>query len=398
MLVGAALALAWSPWRLSARVPRQGIAVLDAIGVASLAAMIWIFANVSEFSTNLYRGGFTVVAVVAALMIAVTVHPAAHLSRWIFARQPLRWLGERSYGIYLWHWPIYQITRPQLDIGLTGNANLILRLALTLGAAELSFRYVEQPIRHGALGRWLARVRESHGRERRDLVANAVLTTGAVALCVVLAAVGLATGRPAPIPPGLDVEAAAARTPATTPTTVPTTATTAPGAAPVTPAPTPGPVRPRVTAVGDSVMLGARAALQQVIGDVYVDADTSRQFGTAIDVVRGLKVAGLLSDTVVIHMGTNGVITSEQMEALMDILKDTPRVVFLNLKVPRSWEARNNDVISSYVPQYPNAVKIDWHAIGNAHPEYFYGDGIHLRPDGARAYATLIAEQMLPAG
>jgi hypothetical protein len=81
------------------------------------------------------------------------------------------------------------------------------------------------------------------------------------------------------------------------------------------------------------------------------------------------------------------------METLMDILKDTPRVVFVNLKVPRSWEARDNDVLSSYVSQYPNAVLIDWHNLGGSHPEYFYQDGIHLRPDGARAYAGLIAQQ-----
>ncbi len=393
MLIGAALALVWSPWLLSSRVPRQGVAVLDAIGFAALAAMLWIFANVSEFSTGLYRGGFTVVAVVAALLIAVTVHPAAHLSRWLFGLRPLRWIGERSYGIYLWHWPIYQVTRPQLDIGLTGTANLLLRLGLTIGAAELSYRFVEEPIRHGALGRWLTRLRESRGAERRQLAGNAALIGSAVALGVVLATVGLASGRPAPIPPGLDVAAAASRSPATTATTLPAATTpTAPGATAAT-RPPGAPVPPRVTAVGDSVMLGAKAALQQALGDVNVDAATSRQFGTGIDIVRGLKVAGLLSDTVVIHMGTNGVITGGQMETLMDILKDTRRVVFVNLKVPRSWEARDNDVLSSYVPQYPNAVLIDWHNLGGAHPEYFYGDGIHLRPDGARAYAGLIAQQ-----
>jgi peptidoglycan/LPS O-acetylase OafA/YrhL len=398
MLVGAALALVWSPWRLSEKVPRQGVMVLDAIGFAALAALLWIFANVSEFSTNLYHGGFTVVAIVTAVLIAVTVHPAAHLSRWLFGLRPLRWIGERSYGIYLWHWPIYQVTRPHLDLWLTGTPNLLLRLGLTVGIAELSYRFVEEPVRHGAIGRWITRLRESRGQERFQLAGNAAFVGGVVALGVVLATVGLATGRPAPIPPGLDVTAAAARNPVATTTPPATTppATSAPGAGqtPATTVPPPaGPVRPRVTAIGDSVMLGARAALQQAIGDIYVDADTSRQFGTGIDIVRGRKVAGLLSDTVVIHMGTNGVITGGQMETLMDILKDTPRVVFVNLKVPRSWEARDNDVLSSYVSQYPNAVLIDWHNLGGSHPEYFYQDGIHLRPDGARAYADLIAQQ-----
>ena len=81
------------------------------------------------------------------------------------------------------------------------------------------------------------------------------------------------------------------------------------------------------------------------------------------------------------------------MDAIMDVLKDRKRVVFVNLKVPRRWEQPDNDVLAANVAKYPNAVLIDWHNVGGAHPEYFYEDGIHLRPDGARAYAELIAQQ-----
>ena len=95
-------------------------------------------------------------------------------------------------------------------------------------------------------------------------------------------------------------------------------------------------------------------------------------------------------------MGTNGVITQGHMDAIMEILKDRKRVVFINLKVPRRWEQPDNDVLASNVSKYPNAVLIDWHTIGDAHPECFYPDGIHLRPDGARAYAELIAQQTNP--
>ena len=69
-----------------------------------------------------------------------------------------------------------------------------------------------------------------------------------------------------------------------------------------------------------------------------VDAAVSRQFGTAIDILRAWHDQGLLSETVVVHMGTNGIITQGHIDAIMDILKDRKRVVFLNLKVPRRWE------------------------------------------------------------
>jgi peptidoglycan/LPS O-acetylase OafA/YrhL len=385
LLVGAVLAMVWAPWRLSSRTAPGGRLVLNLLGIGSLLGLGWMFLNVSEFSIDLYqRGGFLLCALLSATAIAVTVHPAADLSRMFLGLKPMRWIGERSYGLYLWHWPVYMITRPQLDTGITGTPNLIMRLAITVALAELSFRYVEQPIRQGALGRWFKAMRAATGSERVRMGATSAVTVGCVCLGVVLVTVGLANGRPAPIPPGFDTSrAAAAQTPATTPSVT--------AAPPGATNPTPG--LARVTAIGDSVMLGAKTALEQRLGSVVVNAQVSRQFGTAIDIIRLLKQANQLSEVVVVHMGTNGVITQGHMDAIMDLLKDRKRVVFLNLKVPRRWEQIDNDVLASNVPKYPNAVLIDWHTFGNAHPEFFYEDGIHLRPDGARAYADLIAQQ-----
>ena len=127
MLIGAVLAMVWAPWRLSDKTTRGGRIVLDAIGVIGLVGLTWMFLNVSEFSNDLYRGGFLLCSLLAAMVIAVTVHPAADLSRCFLGLKPMRWIGERSYGIYLWHWPVFMVTRPVLDISLTGTPNLILR-------------------------------------------------------------------------------------------------------------------------------------------------------------------------------------------------------------------------------------------------------------------------------
>ncbi len=396
MLIGAVLAMVWAPWRLSERTTRGGRVVLDAIGVGSLLGLTWMFLNVNEFSNDLYRGGFLVCSVLAALVIAVTVHPAADLGRWILGNKPLRWIGERSYGIYLWHWPVFMVTRPVLDINLTGTPNLILRLAITVALAELSFRYVEQPVRQGALSRWFKALRASTGSDRISMAARTAVLGGSLLLGVVLVAVGLANGQPAPIPPGLDAKAVAAQTSVTTTPLPSTPATTTPGSPPTTPTAPPNPAIPRVTLIGDSVMVGAANALQQALGPVRIDAAVNRQFGTAIDILSAIKASGQLSDTVVVHMGTNGVITQGHMDAIMNILKDRKRVVFLNLKVPRRWEQIDNDVLATNVAKYPNVKLIDWHTIGNAHPEYFYQDGIHLNPTGQRAYAALIQQQTSP--
>jgi peptidoglycan/LPS O-acetylase OafA/YrhL len=392
LLIGAVLAMVWAPWRLSKRTPPGGRLLLDLLGLAGLAGLAYMFLEVSEFSQNLYRGGFVVVSLLSALVIAVTVHPAADLSRYFLGLKPMRWIGERSYGLYLWHWPVYMITRPQLDIGITGTPNLLLRLFVTVAIAELSYRYLEQPVRQGALGRWFKSMRAAEGSERMRMGIASTVTAATLCLIIVLVAIGLANGRPAPAPPGLDAAAASEQTPvpSTTPTTTPLV--TVPGAVPP-PVTQPMPAVPRITAIGDSVMLGAKTALEQRLGSVRVDAAVSRQFGTAIDIIRSWHDNNILSDTVVVHMGTNGIITQGHIDAIMDILKDRKRVVFLNLKVPRRWEQPDNDVLSANIPKYKNAVLIDWNSVASAHPEWFYDDGFHLRPDGQRAYADLIAQQ-----
>jgi hypothetical protein len=200
------------------------------------------------------------------------------------------------------------------------------------------------------------------------------------------------------------------------PTTAPTTTTTAVGtgaadpglggidgvagsAATMLPAPTttaaPRPTVPAgrtVTALGDSVMLGAMRALQQLGPNVTVDAAVSRQVNVGIEVLTYYRDRGLLGDTVVIHLGNNGTFTAEQFDELMTVL-DGHRVVFLTVKVPgRRWEDPNNNVIVEGVNRWANAVLIDWKGLSEGQPELFYDDLMHLKAEGALYYSALIAE------
>ena len=383
MLIGALLAMVWSPWKLSTKISGQARLVLDGVGGAALALLLVVFGTAHFQSNVLFRGGFLAVAVLSAIVIAVAVHPASRIGTVVLAQQPLRWLGERSYGIYLWHWPIFMVTRPGTDIDLTGWSNTALRIVLTLVAAELSYRFVEEPIRHGSLGRWWAGLRRATGEDRVFMWQRTVTTCAVVALGAALAAYGLSAAQPPRVESGLQFLVAPETTTTTTTTTVP------PGESPATPAPPPG-----VTAIGDSVMLGAQGALEAKIPGIRVDALKSRGFGNGLELVRALKDSGQLSPVVVIHLGTNGVITDGQMEALQPLLADRQRVIFLNLKVPRPWEATDNDVIQRWVPKFANAVLINWNGEGSLHPELFYGDGIHVKAEGQIKYAELVAAQI----
>ncbi|MGZ4711389.1 MAG: acyltransferase family protein [Acidimicrobiia bacterium] len=387
MLVGAALAIVWSPWKLKDSIPKEGRRLLDGIGAVGLVLLVLTFVNAHYQSNVLFRGGFLAVAVLSAVVIAVAVHPASRIGSVVLATQPLRWIGERSYGIYLWHWPIFMVTRPGQDTDITGWQNTALRFALTYLVAELSFRFVEEPVRHGSLGRWFRALRGASGEDRRLMWSRTFATTSLVLLGVTMTGVGLAAAQPPRLESGLQFLVTSASSSTTSTTTTP-----APGpTTPTEPAPPPA-----VTAIGDSVMLGAKGALETKIPGIHVDAAVSRQFGTAIDVIEALKSQGQLGQVVVIHLGTNGVITDGHMQRLKDLLADRQRVIFVNLFVPRSWQNGDNDVIQRWVPQFGNAILINWNGEGSLHPEYFYSDHIHLNTAGRERYADLIAAQINP--
>ncbi len=548
LLLGAALALIVSTGH---RVPgtRFPAWVLDTIGLAALICLIVCMVRLGAYGPFLYRGGFALVALAAVAVIAAVAHPHTLMLPALLRGRVLRWVGVRSYGIYLWHWPVFVVTRPHLDVPLDGTPLLLLRFALTVGLATLSYRFIEAPVRNGALLRAWQAMREVNGPRRRQLRARWALSAGTLAALITTLGVTVTEARPAPIPTYLAVTsvhstsfprrttvasvadraltalpaftptpaivaviptvttpivtltatmsiatetvaatatavasptaATAALMPTTLPTTAPTrvematpspapssvgpvpsshrvmaatstaiptpsalpaapviaptavpamtpatpiptspppTATipataTVPATAtaptptlvPATPEPPPAETLPAVAppalhvfAIGDSVMVGAAGALQDALGDVEVDAAVSRQASTAIEILRAKRDADQLGDVVVVHMGTNGTFSAPEFDAMMAILADVPRVVFVNLKVPRPWEAADNAVIADGVQRYPNTVLVDWHTAGNNHPEYFWGDGIHLQPNGAQAYANLIAAALTP--
>ena len=406
LLIGAALATAWRPGRLKATLSPGGVAIITAAGIAALLGVLYFFCFVGEFTPWLYRGGFLLLAGVVALLIAGATHPASPLGGWM-GTQPFRYIGQRSYGLYLWHWPIFMLTRPVLDIPLDGPALFALRMALTFGIAELSFRFVEMPIRRGAIDRWVKAWRDSKGQERPRRTRSGVLALGTAMLAVVIVGATLAAAPAPSATAGLAPDVAQAigitdggptEVSLTDPDPVPATVTASDAAsasasgqpaASASAAPAVG-KNGNLSAIGDSVMLGARTTLKDTIPGTRVDAAVSRFPGAFIGRLKKYVAKDALADVVVLHPGTNGVLPESMMREMLDILEDTPRVVVVNDNMPRTWRDPNNEAIDAVVPDYPNAVLADWYAASKDHPEYFVSDGVHLTAKGARAYARLI--------
>jgi peptidoglycan/LPS O-acetylase OafA/YrhL len=449
LLLGAAFAMVWRPVAVL-RGPIGGRGrLLDGVGVlglAGVAALCWSLHIVTPAGTDrwLFRGGFLLTGFATLAVIAAVTHRRTAVGA-VMGSSVLVWIGVRSYGLYLYHWAIYQAIRRVAGNTLT-LPQFVAAIAAAVLLAALSYRFIETPVRRGVLGRGWRRLRQGRGSDtsRRML---AIVATAIVAV-VGVAGANLATAqlKPNEIEAAIDAGrvgvgdpfatvmttatttlAAAASTTATTttPTTTlpPTTApaTTAPPAtapavpAPVaTPAPAPAPT-PVATippppstpppppagdpcaatpigkyALGDSVMLGAAVELNGA--GFCVDAVVSRAFINGLQQVIDLHAANRLGPIVVVALGTNGPIGSDDLSRMMNEVSGVPTVVVVTTRAARDYVGPNNDKLRALPATYPNVKVVDWANIAGSCPgNCFYDDGIHLRPDGRRFYAEQIA-------
>jgi len=189
LLFGAALAMVWPSHRLRANIAPRARWTIDGAGAVGLLVIGLMFWSVGELTPFLYRGGFALLALASALAVAALAHPASRLGPVVGCR-PMRWIGQRSYGIYLWTLPIVVLTSPQGAHG-PNVLRAALQVAAIMAVAELSWRYVEDPIRHGALGRLWAQWKAGRWR-RQPLPRHGWALVGAGALVVAVAIAGLA--------------------------------------------------------------------------------------------------------------------------------------------------------------------------------------------------------------
>lgn len=416
LLVGAVLATVWTPQRIGDALTARGRGVITSIGAAGLLALVGILWFVDPQSAALYRGGFLVVGLVTAVVVGAAAVTGTTFAR-VLGHQPLRWVGERSYGIYLWHWPIFMVLRPGIDLDAEGWPVQALRFALTLVAAELSYRFVEMPIRRGALSRaW---------RDWRERGTLATVGRAAVAtLSAVAVVIGLGVGLSSAHEPTLEDELGGVTSVGDDPLTpLPTASPGAshhggsPSASPrASGSASPGSSKPAgrpanappvlaagqdayglsVTAVGDSVMLAARDALRAEFPGITVDAHISRQPTEIFARIRARKAAGALGDVVIIGAGTNGAIRTADLMSLIRSIGDRSRIILVNVHADRSWVAQSNQAIANAIAKYgsKNVRLADWNAASQGHRDWFYSDGIHTKGDGSVAYANLIREAM----
>jgi peptidoglycan/LPS O-acetylase OafA/YrhL len=417
LLLGAAFAMIWRPVALMRGPLRTKGRMLDGValvGFVALGAMAWSMYLLGPDGANpwLFRGGFVLCGIATLMMIAAVTHERAATSR-ILSIPVLLWIGTRSYGLYLYHWPIYQLIR-----NIAGNHlklhEFVLAMVATGIITEASYRFIETPIRTGTFRASLARIARSPVAGPRHALLGAGAVVGALTL---FAGVSLATAPVEENEVRQTLEEGAAFTcdvvndptcsgadpadPADPPSVTgdgatPDAATDPSGSAVAPPPPAettttttlpPAPIAE--FALGDSVMLGAAGELSD--RGFVVDAAESRQFSDGLAIVEQLNAADRLGDVVVVHLGTNGNIEPDDITAMMDALADVPQVLLLTIEVDRAWTDENNALIFDAAASYQNVSVLYWADLDDSCPgDCFQSDGFHLRPDGQAYYAALI--------
>jgi peptidoglycan/LPS O-acetylase OafA/YrhL len=428
LLIGAALAMVWPSRSLTMHLSAGARRILDTAGAVGLALIVVLLWRENGYGAFLYPYGMVLLSLATAAVVAVAAHPATRVGR-LLGWGPLRWVGVRSYAIYLWHEPIIVLTTPASAQG-PDLPRAAAQVAASVGLAALSWRYIEDPIRHGALGRFWARLRSGGWRAGlRPAPARVALAAGGLTLVLAilgLAGVGFRTSSPtaATVRAQLDAATSGSSSPAHSAAKI--------GAAPST-STSDAALKTSCRSVvhfGDSTSAGlissdylpdpgqrmaaqyARVGVRRSILDitpatsiVETPRGTTDAYHLALNLrhggYRGCWVIALgVNDAADVYVGSY-VGVAGRIERMMSAIGDQP-VMWVNVKSlvasgpyaesnMRRWDA----ALVAACARYPNMRVFDWADV--AKDSWFIPDGIHYYSPGYAARAHLIANALAEA-
>ncbi len=374
LFLGAALAVKWVPQNLSEEVNKKAQDFIDGIGIFGFLGILATFLFINESDPTLYKLAFPLAGIFGCAIITSVVHPASRFAP-ILSSRFMVWIGERSYAIYLWHWIIFQITRPAFDLDGSPWALFTLRILIVFALSDISLRLVELPIRTGAVEYWFKGMKyRTKEVRRRQKVLLSIAAISLIAITTV-ASIHAVTN---------NSRAQRALTAALEePITSASDSSTASGSI----------TSSGLWVTGDSVILGIRHELdlREHIG--LINARVGRQAPELLDVIIHDKT-NMPDSTVILNLGNNNKLTREQVVNIFEEIKNQPKIIIVNTAVPRGWREDNNALIREVISSYPNTYLVDWESISLGHPEYFAPDGVHLVPTGVIAYVDAIFQYL----
>ena len=369
LFLGAALAVNWIPQNLKVDIAKRAQDVIDAIGVFGFLGILTCFLFIDESNPTLYKIAFPLAGIFGCAIIMSIVHPASRFAP-LLQGKAILWIGERSYAIYLWHWIVFQVTRPSVDIAGASWALYALRVLIVFALADISLRWVELPFRNGYIESWFRGM-----KYRTKKVRVRQKTTLALSIISVLLATSLVSANAIAVS---DRNLAKLKLEITSGAEVQTQISN----------PADG-----LWVVGDSVILGIRHELSGRRDVGLINAHVGRQAPELIEVLNKDK-SRMTGAPIIVNMGNNNRLAETEVVSIFEAIKDQPQIIVVNTAVPRGWKDENNSLIAQVAASYQNVKIVDWNKISEGHPEYFAPDGVHLVPTGIAVYVDAILAEL----
>ena len=364
LFLGAALAVSWIPQNLSADIAKRAQDVVDGIGVVGLLGLLSTFFFIDETNATLYKIAFPLAGIFGCLVIISLVHPASRFAP-LISSAPFAWIGERSYGIYIWHWVVFQVTRPSVDITGDPWALYLARVLLVLALADISLRWVEIPFRQGNIQNWIRGIKYRAPKvqlRHKTYIVISIVSLIAVSTSISVQAINKADLLARQAAQELETDQSATQDLGST---------------------------TGLWVTGDSVILGIRAKLEKQVHISLINARVGRQAPELLAVMR-VDQSSVPESPVIFNLGNNNKLSEQTVIDIFEVIKNQPQIIVVNTAVPRPWRDENNQIISRVASRYPNVRLIDWQNISEGHPELFAPDGVHLSPTGSDAYVASV--------
>jgi peptidoglycan/LPS O-acetylase OafA/YrhL len=369
LFLGAALAVNWIPQNLKVDIAKRAQDVIDGIGVFGFLGILSCFLFIDESNPTLYKIAFPLAGLFGCAIIMSIVHPASRFAPLLQGRAIL-WIGERSYAIYLWHWIVFQVTRPSVDLAGASWALYALRVLIVFALADISLRWVELPFRNGYVESWFRgmkyRAKKVRVRQKATLAASILSILIATSL-VSVNAIAVSNENIAKLKMEITSKAEV-QTQITNPSD-------------------------GLWVVGDSVILGIRNELSNRRQVGLINAHVGRQAPELIAVLNKDK-SRMVGAPVIVNMGNNNRLAESEVVSIFEAVKDQPQIIVINTAVPRSWKDENNSLIAQVAANYQNVKIVDWNQISEGHPEYFAPDGVHLVPTGINVFVDAVVAEL----
>ncbi len=396
LMTGAALAFAWTaPHRAGTLTPTWERHRRTVLG-ASAALLLALFVTLDETSGLTFRGGILLASVAtAALLLAVVDRPGR--ARALLEVPVVRWLGARSYGIYVWHWPVVLVVGQDVPVQPGGPAYLLTRLwclVVTLVLADLSYRFVETPVRRlgfAGAGAELARRLRGLGARRARVVWGVATTLGLVLVAVLLTAPDrssteeLLRANEAELAASSDTVERAAATPVARATPTPRTVSTAAGDWSM-------PKGREIDAFGDSMLVGAVHAMEYYFPGIRMDARSNRRWSEAPSLVSAR--GGSLRRAVVLAFGTNAGTDAKAITKILDRLGPERMVVIVTIHGPFARAESDNAELHRLLDGRDNVALAGWDEALSGTSDMLQSDGIHPSLRGAHLYSSTVRQAL----